>query len=136
MATRSFTVQIPAYHHGANVPTSLIVTWTGLLNGDDGAPFVCPNRGDKSVQVFGTFGGGNCRIEGTNQQAYDAGGTAIGGLTYATLNDPASNALDIAAAKIEQVLENPCAIRPRITSGDGTTSLTVVMVVSASQLRF
>ena len=137
MATRPFTVQMPNYHHGANVPAALIVTWTGLLNGDDGAPFASPNRADKSVQVFGTFGaGGNCKIEGTNQQAYDGNGTIIAGLTYALLNDPASNVLDITAAKIEQLLENPNAVRPRVSAGDGTTSLTVVIVVSASQFKF
>lgn len=137
MATRTFTVQMPNYHHGASVPVALIVTWTGLLNGDDGAPFVCPNRADKSVQVLGTFGaGGNCKIEGCNQQVYDSAGAVIAGVTYALLNDPASNALDITAAKIEQILENPNAVRPRVSAGDGTTSLTVVMVVSASQFKF
>ena len=137
MATRAFTVQIPSYHHGANVPASLIVTWTGLLNGDDGAPFVIPNRADKSIQVFGTFGAsGNCKIEGSNQQAYNPDGSLVAGLTYATLNDPQANALDVTAAKIEQVLENPNAIRPRITAGDGATSLTVVMVATSSLKGF
>lgn len=138
MATRSFTVSIPSYHHGGNAPQAFIVTWTGLLNGDDGAPFVAPNRADKSVQVFGTFGAsGNLRVEGTNQQAYNADGSAVASApTYATLNDPQANALDVTAAKIEQVLENPNAIRPRVTAGDGTTSLTVVMVVSSPQMKF
>jgi hypothetical protein len=132
MATRSFTTQIPTYPNGSNVPGALIITWTGLLNGDDGAPYTIPNRADKSVQVFGTFGaGGSCRVEGTNQQAFTPDGTAIGSLTYAALNDPQGNVLDVTAAKIEQVLENPNAIRPRVTAGDGTTSLTVVMVVTS-----
>lgn len=138
MATRAFTVQIPSYHHGANAPNSLIVTWTGLLNGDDGAPFVVPNRADKSVQLLGTLGvGGNCKIEGTNQQAYNADGTAVSPApTYALLNDPQGNVLDMAALKIEQILENPNAIRPRVTAGDGTTSLTVVMVVTSPLKAF
>lgn len=145
MATRAFTVEIPIYAQGASAPSTYIVTWTGLLNGDDGAPFVCPNRADKSVQVLGTFGvGGNARIEGTNKQAYSiTPGTSGGGTNlllpttdFAPLNDPQGNALDVAAAKIEQVLENPNAIRPRITAGDGTTSLTVIMLVSAPIVKF
>ena len=139
MATRSFTVAIPSYHHGANAPSALIVTWSGLLNGDDGAPFVCPNRADKSVQLLGTLGaGGNARIEGSNKQAYNADGTSAGLVTadYTTLNDPQANALDMTSLKMEQVLENPNCVRPRITAGDGTTNLTVVMVVSAPMLKF
>ena len=145
MATRAFTVEIPIYAQGASAPQAYIVTWTGLLNGDDGAPFVSPNRADKSVQVIGTFGaGGNARIEGSNKQAYSmtpgvSGGGTLTGLTgtdYATLNDPQGNVLDFTATKIEQVLEAPNAIRPRITAGDGTTSLTVVMLITAPMAGF
>lgn len=147
MATRAFTVEIPIYAHGASAPSAYIVTWSGLLNGDDGAPFVCPNRADKSVQVHGTFGAaGNVRIEGTNKQAYSmpigpSGAAVLVGLTgtdYTVLTDPQANVLDIVAADqlIEQVLENPNAIRPRVTAGDGTTNLVVVMVVSAPMVKF
>lgn len=139
MATIPFTVAIPTYAHGGNAPSSFIVTWGPMANGDDGKPFVCPNRADKSIQVLGTFGaGGNAKIEGTNKQAYNPDGSAIALVTadYATLNDPQANALDVTAAKIEQVLENPNAIRPRITAGDGTTALTIIMVVSAPVLKF
>lgn len=96
------------------------VTWTGLLNGDDGDP-VSENYAkyaDRSVQALGTFGaGGNLRVEGSND----------GATTYATLNDPSSTALDITAAKVKQVLELTGIIRPHVTAGDGTTSLTCVM---------
>lgn len=147
MATRAFTVEIPIYAQGGSAPSAYIVTWAGLLNADDGAPFVCPNRADKSVQVHGTFGvGGNVRIEGSNKQAYSmtpgiSGGGTLTGLTgtdYSPLTDPQANILDIVAADqlIEQILENPNAIRPRITAGDGTTNLIVVMVVSAPMVKF
>ena len=142
MATIPFVVEIPRNQHGGNIPGAYIVTWGPLANGDDGAPFVCPNKSDKSVQVLGTFGaGGNARIEGSNKQAYNtslSGGASagLGASDYATLNDPQANALDFTSAKIEQVLENPNAIRPRVTAGDGTTSLTVVMTVTATQLAF
>lgn len=137
MATRNFTVQMPIYANGGNSPGALIVTWTGLLNGDDGAPFVMPYKADKSVQVLGTFGaGGNCRIEGTNQQTYTPAPAVVAGVTYATLNDPQANALDFGSAKIEQVLENVNAIRPRVTAGDGATSLTVIMLVASVEVGF
>lgn len=131
MAERNFTTRIPLDDKGCNVIGALIVEWTGLLNSDTGKPYVCPHRADKSVHVYGTFGaGGNCRIQGTNNQAFDTAGSAASP-TYATLNDPHANALDFTLAKIEEVLENPNAIRPNITAGDGTTSLTVSMLISS-----
>lgn len=139
MATLPFTISIPTYHHGGNAPGAFIVTWGPMANGDDGKPFVCPNRADKSVQVIGTFGaGGNAKIEGTNKQAYNPDGSAVSLVStdYNTLNDPQANALDFTATKIEEVLENPNAVRPRISAGDGTTSLTVIMVVSSPQIKF
>jgi len=78
-----------------------------------------PGSADRSVQVTGTFGaGGNLRIEGSND-----------GTNYSALTDPQGNALDFTATKIEGVLELTRYIRPRATAGDGTTSLTVTMIL-------
>ena len=96
-----------------------VITWTPLANGDDGQRIEMPGSADRSVQIEGTFGaGGNLRIEGSND-----------GTNYRPLVDPQGNALDITSAKIEQVLEIVRYIRPRVTAGDGTTSLTVTMIV-------
>lgn len=93
------------------------IGWTPLANGDDGQAWDTQDFPDISVQVLGTFGaGGNLRLEGCNE---------VTPTNWATLADPQANALDITAAKIEQVLENVRWIRPRVTAGDGTTSLTV-----------
>jgi hypothetical protein len=117
MAARNYSI-IQNYHERFGV---YIVQWTGLLNGDTGVPFPCPGYNDKSVQVSGTFGsGGNCKIEGANDPA-----TPV----YALLNDSMGVALNVGAAKIAQVLENPYVIRPNISAGDGTTSLTVTAVI-------
>lgn len=95
-----------------------IVEWTGLLNTDSGAPIELPNYADRSVQVTGTFGaGGTIVIEGS-----------IDGTNYVTLTDPSSTAISKTAAFIEAVLENVRYIRPRVTAGDGTTSLTCTML--------
>jgi hypothetical protein len=116
------------------------VTWAGLLNGDTGSPFVCPDKSDKTIQVFGTFGaGGNMRVEGTDMQAYDTssggGAAAASAPTYFTLTDPTQTALNMTGAGGKEVLENPNAVRPNITGGDGTTNLTVVMVIRAAKLK-
>lgn len=95
--------------------------WTGLTNAttDVGEALEMPGFADRSIQVHGTFGtGGNCKIEGSND-----------GTNYYVLTDPQGNALDVTAAKIEQVSEITRYIRPRISAGDGTTSLTVTMLL-------
>lgn len=111
--------QIPeSLHH-----TCVIATWPAMANGDDGRPLELANFADRSVQVTGTFGaGGSVRIEGS-----------IDGVNYAPLTDPQGNALDIMAAKIEAISEVVRYIRPRVTAGDGTTSLTVTMLLKGAQ---
>lgn len=95
------------------------IVWTGLLNGDDGEGFDPQTFADVSVHVHGTFGtGGTVLIEGSNQATPSS---------WATLADPQGNALSFTAEKIEQVLEGVRWIRPRVSAGDGTTSLTVSM---------
>lgn len=92
--------------------------WTGLLNGDTGSPQTGASLPDKSVQVSGTFGtGGSCSLKGSND-----------GVTYFTLTDPQGNALVFTAAGMEQIAENPRYMRPEVTAGDGSTSLTVTTI--------
>jgi hypothetical protein len=115
MATRTPTIsRITSFGDRAHV-----ISWSGLLNGDDGAPIEMPGSSDRSVQLLGTLGAaGSCRIEGSND-----------GTTYHVLSDPQGNALDITSLKIETVLELVRFIRPRVTAGDGTTNLALHMLV-------
>lgn len=94
------------------------VQWTPLTTTNaDGQAWDSLDFADISVQVVGTFGvGGTLLIEGSNQATP---------ANWATLNDPQGNALSFTAAKMEQLLEMPRWIRPRVSAGDGTTSLTV-----------
>jgi len=106
-----------------------VITWDGLANGDTGSPYDVTYYNDISVQVYGTFGaGGNCRIQGTNQT-----GTPT---QWAPLADPQGNILDFTSAGIEQVEENVIQLRPNITAGDGTTSLTVILKAMVNMPRW
>jgi len=117
MATRTLTktaINEPLLRGAAR-----LFSWTGLTNAttDDGEPIGTDYAGysDRSVQVIGTFGvGGTVRIEGS-----------LDGTNYAVLTDPQGNALDITSAKIEAISEAVLYMRPRVTGGDGTTSLSV-----------
>lgn len=95
-----------------------LTTWSGLLNGDDGSTLDAFAYTDKCMTVQGTFGaGGTVVVEGSND-----------GTNFFTMNDPQGNALSVTVGKIEQILENPRYIRPRVTAGDGTTNLSVIIL--------
>jgi hypothetical protein len=94
------------------------MTFTGL---DVGAP-IGPNHADytdRNVQVLGTFGvGGSLSIQGSND----------GGSNYIVLNDQSDQASTFTAAKADQIMEIPELTRPAVTAGDGTTSLTCIII--------
>lgn len=97
--------------------------WEGLLNTDDGSPFSDGALGDKCVHVFGTFGvGGAILVEGGNN-----------GTTFKTLTDPQGAAVSFTAEGVKQIIENPKWIRPRVTGGDGTTDLDVIILSRGSR---
>jgi len=103
--------------------------WTGLGLGDDGDPSHYEGGPPGTVQVTGTFGaGGNIVIEGSNDKVNwvtlrETGGT--GG--------PGSSVLSLNAPDLAGILEDPLYIRPRVTAGDGTTSINVILTVRKNQ---
>lgn len=92
-----------------------VFTWTGLDSDDSGSPIECVDYTDRTVAITGTFGsGGSVTLQGSND-----------GTTWFALTDPQGNAITKTAAAMELVIEAPVYIRPLVTAGDGTTSLTV-----------
>lgn len=115
MASRTFTSSLyltNGYH---------IFTYGGanaLLNSDDGGGGVtCPNAGGRTIQVSGTFGtGGTVIAEGSND-----------GTNWYPINDLGGTAISFTAAGLKGIREDCVFVRPRVTAGDGTTSITVVI---------
>ena len=104
-----------------------IVTWANLANGDDGADYVSQRSADRSIQVEGTFGAaGSVRIEGSNYA------TAA---LYQPFGDINLASIDVltASRRLVQLLEAAYRIRPRVTAGDGTTSLTITLYLLGRQ---
>lgn len=116
MATRSYSVVQTPLHQMATT-----VEWAGLLAGDDGQPLLMAHYGDKCLHIFGTFGGATVGIEGSNEDTLTAPNDV--GLT-----DPTQTLIALTGKGIKQILENPLWIRPKVTGGDGTTSLTARLV--------
>jgi len=131
MAVRNFTVLQPVADNGSTVVGARIVKWTGLLNTDTGAPYVCPEATFKTVHVYGTPGATpHLLIQGSDEQTYNPTPTLLTPPDYQTLHDdPLGLTLDFTAAGIKKVAESPSAIRPNVTGGDGTTTWTVVLTV-------
>lgn len=98
--------------------------WPAMANGDVGAAIdKFGGFADKSMQVDGTFGaGGTVIAEGSND-----------GVNFHTLNDPQGNPISITAAGIKTILESVLHVRPRVTGGDGTTSLAITMFARKTQ---
>lgn len=114
MATRSPTIVHPG---GQYVDHATLVTWSGLLNDDDGASVNLSDFPDRTIQILGTFGaGGSVNFEGSNN-----------GTDWVVLTDPQGNAITKTAASMEFVTETPLFVRPRVTAGDGSTDLSVIM---------
>ena len=80
----------------------------------------------EEVQVTGTFGaGGSISVQGSND-----------GTNYAILKNAQGTAATFTAAGIQQIVELPRYMRPLVTAGDGTTSLTATLVARrANPLR-
>lgn len=73
---------------------------------------------DKTVQFVGTFTGTpTIVLQGSND-----------GTNWETLTDPQGNAISSGVALMEAVTENPLYIRPSMSSGDGSTSVTVILL--------
>lgn len=94
-------------------------TWTPLTTtNSDGDPigYASNGMGGVTFQVNGTFGiGGAVAVEGSNN-----------GANWYVLNDQANAPLMFSGAGLKTVRDMPLYIRPRVTAGDGTTSITVV----------
>lgn len=98
--------------------STFIITWTPVTSADSCQAVSFPEYSDRSVQVLGTFNSASVAIHGSND----------GGTTFAALNDPTSTVIALTAAGIKAVLENTDQIKPVITGGGGSQSLTVAIL--------
>jgi len=112
MATVTPTVSVPTIDGDSDGSVKLI-KWTPLANGDDGSPVSFPTFSERSIQLSGTFGsGGSVSVMGSND-----------GTTWAALGSA------ITSAGIRQVAETTLYLKPSVTAGDGTTSITVSLLI-------
>lgn len=95
---------------------TFLATWTGLNTGDEGAPAELIDFADRTIQVFGTFGGASVALHGSND-----------GVNYAVLADQQGVAIAITAAGIKAVGPLTKFIKPVVTGGAGV-GITVLVL--------
>jgi hypothetical protein len=94
-------------------------TWSTLTSTNtDGAPAKWSQFADRSVQMSGTWGGATVTLQGSND-----------GLVWFTLGDPQANGIAKTSNALEQVLEMTHYVRPLLTGGDGTTAVSVILMM-------
>lgn len=120
MATRAIDNLRPSFY-GSSLR---LIRWSGLLNGDDGEWLTVSEHRDISVHFFGSFGaGGTVILEGSNESV-DPPTSAV---AIHDTSGAGPNPVSATAAKIQQVHNVPHKLRPRVTAGDGATSITVIV---------
>lgn len=108
------------------------IAWTGLDQDDSGAAADQPRFSDKTVHIFGTFGGATVTLYGSNDPKAlvdRSAGTLFGSKTasWITLVDSAGSNIAPTAAALKTIMQNPLYILPVVTGGDGTTSISVII---------
>lgn len=101
----------------------LRITWETLTTTNDtGTAVSLPKYWDKTVTVTGTFGaGGTISIQGSND-----------GANWFDLTDFQGVDIELTAAGLKPIAENPLYIRPYVSAGDGTTDLDVILIARLS----
>lgn len=84
-----------------------------------GSAFACPSYPIKSVQVFGTFGGATCRIQGSNVPTSPS---------WINLDSENNESLAFASQGLKQIQQNTYWVRPYISGGDTTTDIDVYLL--------
>jgi hypothetical protein len=98
-----------------------VVTWASMAASVNGEPFEYSKFTNKTLQVFGTFGG-TVTIQGSNDPRVL---TDPGNAVWATLTADGTNALTFTAVGMKKIHENPRFIRP--SNGSGITATTVII---------
>ena len=100
-------------------PDIIETVWSGLLVTDGGSWVSLEKFCRATYHVFGTFGGATVTLQGSNETTP---------ANPFALTDQAGAALSFTATGGRPSIPAPRWVRPFVTGGDGTTSLTVIAV--------
>lgn len=90
-----------------------------MTTGDTAEPLICPRFSDKSIHMFGTWGGGSVTLKGTNDPTL---------VSYDDIYDYAGDVItQTAAASPWIILPNVYALKPVLTGGSGVSLVLALM---------
>ena len=95
------------------------VRWQNITLGDTCQPVDWAGAGDRTIQVFGTFGGATITAQGTLGDKTD---------DYQGLTDAFGNAISFTGPGIDTITEMVRYIKPVLANGDGSTDITVIIL--------
>lgn len=105
-------------------PGVRVVTWASMGVNDVGVGFVSAMYADKTIQAYsGAWNSSTVVVEGTNETSNPSNWEHLHKVDTSTMT-----LSDVAGDRLEQILENPYQIRPRISGGTG--SITVKLLVA------
>lgn len=94
-----------------------IATWASMGADDDGSPVRYGGAADRTVQVFGTFGGTTVGMQGS-----------LDGTNWVALTDAQGNTIEFTADGLEAITELVRFIRPVTVGGTGV-DVTVMLLM-------
>jgi len=97
-----------------------VVQWTLTTEDPTGADYVVPGWADRSVHVYGTFGGATVVIEGRDDLDVSPGSPEI-------LLDPWEKPLSFTDKALRQILDHTVIIRPRLSVVGAGASISVYL---------
>lgn len=98
--------------------------WPLVTNADTCAAVEMGANADRSVHAFGTFGSATVALQGSNEATLDPALVT----SYVAMHDPQGVAIGLTTAGIEEVAEISHWIKPVLTGGGGTQSVTVALL--------
>ena len=98
-----------------------LVTWV-LGPGDDGEPVRYVGAVERTVQIFGTFGGATVALQGTIEDVPS---------TWMPLTDVQGNAISATSNTLETITEMVRHTRPKVTGGSAS-AITVLLLMRAT----
>jgi len=97
-----------------------VVKWTLTTADHTGDDYLVPGWADRSVQVYGTFGGATVVLEGRNDFEVTPGSPE-------TLLDPWEKPLSFTVKALRQVLDHTVIVRPRLSVVGAGASISVYL---------
>ncbi len=105
-------------------PHVLLVTWSGLTNGDTGRPIEFLEHADRTLTIIGTWDTTTVALEGSND-----------GTTYGTVKDADGAALSWTAEdNVPYIVREITRYqRPTCTAGGGSTDIDVHLLIGRTR---